>query len=224
MPLRLFKMSFISFCLVGLSLFTTIDKAKSHHVSGAGPHCSYGINIYFSPSESFRIADYNILSRMNPPYSVENPGDLLESYARIERFARQCVLEENFLRGFPVAGAARSVSGDRRGLSDCQLDMDRQTGLAPNQMFVYQPIVYNNLIDIGDDRHTIETSSNPNGVEIRWFSRRSGNKTPDNLMLEKLAQYCSAAGDDREFFISQVALDDWLGRQTTCIDLNRLSG
>ena len=223
MPLRLFKMSFISFCLVGLSLFTTIDKAKSHHVSGAGPHCSYGINIYFSPSESFRIADYNILSRMNPPYSVENPGDLLESYARIERFARQCVLEENFLRGFPVAGAARSVSGDRRGLNDCRLDIDRQTGWAPNDMSIYNPIVHNNLIDIRDNRHTIETSTNPDGDEIRWFSRRSGNKTPDNLMLEKLAQYCSAAGDDREFFISQVALDDWLGRQTTCIDLNRLT-
>ena len=224
MPLQLFKISFISFCLVGLSVFTIIDKANSHHVSGAGPHCSYGINFYFTPSQNFRIAEYGILSRMKPPHSVENPGDLLEAYARIDRFATKCVLEESFLRGFPVIGAARSVAGDRRGLSDCQLDIDRQTGWVPNDMGIYQPIVHNNVIDIGAERHTIEIFSNTDSVEVRWFSSRSGNQTPDNLILEKLAQYCSTVGDDREFFINQVALDDWLGRQTTCIDLNRLSG
>ena len=148
MPIWLFKMIFISFCIVGLSPLIITDKANGHHVSGAGPHCSYGINFYFTPSQNFRIAEYAILSQMKPPYSVENPRDLFESYARIDRFATKCVLEENFLRGFPVTGAARSVAGDRRGLSDCQLDMDRQTGWAPNDMFIYNPIVHNNLIDI----------------------------------------------------------------------------
>ena len=223
---RLIGMGAVAYAVFLCSLFWTNERAFGHHMPDAAPHCAYGIDFYLpsNPDQRFRIASYGILSGMNPGFSTENPGHLLEAYARIDRFAQKCVLEENFLRGFP--GAARSVAGDQRGLRDCEGDMNRQTGIATNNMSIYSPQIFNDVVDIGNNYHSSYRQDYPSS-EVQWFSYRNrpvDAKKPDYMIMEKLSSYCSTAEDYTALVINQAALDDWLGRQTTCIDMSRLSG
>ncbi len=222
-----------AFAFFLFSLLLTNERAFSHHMPpDAGPHCSYGIDFY-SPSspnqryQRFRLAQYGVLTIMNPGFSMEDPGDLSESHARIDRYAQKCVLEENFLRGFP--GAARSVAGDQRGLGDCELDIDRQTGYVPNRLGIYHPIVYDEPVEMGVDHHASvpkERVGPPFSTEVKWFYQheRRRSKKPNVMVLENLDHYCRAAQDLTVLVINQIALHDWMGRQTNCIDMNRLSG
>ncbi len=223
---RLIGMGTVVYAMFLCSLFWTNERAFGHHMPDAGPHCSYGIDFYLpsNPDQRFRVAEYGILTSMNPGFTMDNPGHSLEAYARIDKFAQKCVLEENFLRGF--SGAARLVAGDQRGLSDCEGDINRQAGIAPNRMGIYNPKIFDEVVEMGVDYRTDAESPNNPVKAVEWFASRTraGSKKPNVMMLEALDRYCRTAPDYTVLVINQVAMHDWLGRQTTCIDMSSLSG
>ena len=223
---RVMGMGSVVYAIFLCSLFWTNERSFGHHMPDAGPHCSYGIDFYLpsNPDQRFRIAEYGILTAMNPGFTMDNPGHSLEAYARIDKFAQKCVLEENFLRGF--SGAARLVAGDQRGLSDCEGDINRQAGIAPNRMGIYNPKIFDEVVEMGVDYRTDAESPNNPGKAVEWFGSRTraGSKKPNVMMLESLDRYCRTAPDYTVLVINQAAMHDWLGRQTTCIDMSSLSG